>query len=204
MAYLIPAPGSRQLQKAAVGLDARIGVFAAANLLKLGHVSGVPPHLYVRHLLPASPDASWAGLVPVSPSEPAQIILKQPAAPESLFRAAVRVDNVLVSDVLQSGWMPRCNPPGAPSRQTFCDTECWRLCWENRIERSRGIYEPGERAFPLAAPVGIRERLGAAAVPPAPRARALEYEPLATLDTDVAFGRQEQLEGSPPLAPAQT
>jgi len=37
-----------------------------------------------------------------------------------------------------------------------------------------------------------------------PRARALEYEPLATLDTDVAFGRQAQLEGSPPLAPAQT
>lgn len=116
MAYLIPAPGSHQLQKAAVGLDACIGVFAAADLLKLGHVSGVPPHLYVRHLVPPSPDVGWSGLVPVSPGEPARVILKQPPAPESLFRAAVRVDNVLVSDVLQV-WLDASAQPSRGAEQ---------------------------------------------------------------------------------------
>ena len=170
MACLIPAPGSRQLQKVAVGMGDCIGVFAAADLLKLGHVGGVPPHLYVRHLLPTSPDASWAGLAPVSPGEPAQIILKQPAAPESLFRAAMRVDNVLVSDALQI-WLDASVQPS-------------RGAWRHRL-----VFVGGwaQRLFRLH-----------------PRARALEYEPLATLDTDVAFGRQAQLEGSPPLAPAQT
>jgi len=70
----------------------------------------------VRHLLPTSPDASWAGLVPVSPGEPAQIILKQPAAPESLFRAAMRVDNVLVSDALQI-WLDAWVQPSRGAEQ---------------------------------------------------------------------------------------
>jgi len=116
MAYVIPAPGERQLRKAAAALDACIGVFAAADLLKLGHVSGALPHLYVRRLaLPAS-DAGWPGLVPVSPGERAQVILKQPAAPESLFRAAVRVNGVLVSDVLQV-WLDASAQPSRGAEQ---------------------------------------------------------------------------------------
>ena len=116
MAYVIPAPGERQLRKVAAALDACIGVFAAADLLKLGHVSGVLPHLYVRRLASPAPDAGWPGLVPVSPGERAQVILKQPVAPESLFRAAVRVDGVLVSDVLQV-WLDSSAQPSRGAEQ---------------------------------------------------------------------------------------
>ena len=101
MSYLIPAAGARQLHKVVARLDACIGLFAAADLLKLGHVSGVAPHVYVRRLSAPPSDAGWPGLVPTGPGEPAQIVLKQASAPESLFRGAVRVDGVLVSDVLQ-------------------------------------------------------------------------------------------------------
>lgn len=101
MAYLIPAGGARQLHKVVSQLDACIGLFAAADLLNLGHVSGVASYVYVRRLSAPSSDAGWPGLVPMAQGEPAQVILKQANAPESVFRGAVRVEGVLVSDVLQ-------------------------------------------------------------------------------------------------------
>lgn len=100
MSYLIPAAGARQLHKAVLRLDACVGLFAAADLLNLGHVSGVPPYVYVRRLSARS-DAGWSGLVPAATGEPVQLVLKQASAPESLFRGAVQVDGVRVSDVLQ-------------------------------------------------------------------------------------------------------
>jgi len=101
MAYLIPAAGARQLHKVVARLHACIGLFAAADLLKLGHVSGVAPHVYVRRLSASPSDAGWPGLVPAAPGELVQIVLKQASAPESMFRGALRMDGVLVSDVLQ-------------------------------------------------------------------------------------------------------
>lgn len=100
MSYLIPAAGARQLHKVVSSMDACVGLFAAADLLQLGHVSGVPPYVYVRRLSARS-DAGWPGLVPATPGEPVQVVLRQASAPESLFRGAVQVDGVRVSDVLQ-------------------------------------------------------------------------------------------------------
>lgn len=100
MSYLIPAAGARQLHKVVSSMDACVGLFAAADLLQLGHVSGVPPYVYVRRLSARS-DAAWPGLVPTAPGEPVQVVLRQASAPESLFRGAVQVDGVRVSDVLQ-------------------------------------------------------------------------------------------------------
>lgn len=100
MAYLIPGAGAKPLQALAERLDACIGLHSAADLLGLGHVSGVVPHLYVRRLLPPR-GVHWPGVVPVGPGEPPQVVLKQASAPESLFRGAVRRGNVLVADVLQ-------------------------------------------------------------------------------------------------------
>ncbi len=99
MCYLIPG-GAQQLNKAAAKLDGCVGLFAAADALNLGHVSGVPPYLYVRRLAPSSA-AGRHGLVPAKPGEQPHLILKQANAPESLFRGAVRVDGALVSDVIQ-------------------------------------------------------------------------------------------------------
>lgn len=115
MTYLIPAAGMYQLVKVVTRMDACIGLFAAADLLQLSHVSGVAAHVYVRRLS-AAPVNAWPGLVPAAPGTPAQIILKQAPAPESLFRAAVRVDGVKVSDVLQI-WLDASAHPSRGAEQ---------------------------------------------------------------------------------------
>jgi hypothetical protein len=114
MSYVIPGAASRQLNKVAEGLNACIGMFAAADLLHLGHVSGVVPYLYVRRLRPTP--KGWPGLVLAKPGEPAQVILKQASAPHSLFRGAVRVNDVLVSDALQI-WLDASAHPSRGAEQ---------------------------------------------------------------------------------------
>lgn len=99
MCHLIPAPGARQLHDVAARMDACIGLFGAADLLQLSHVSGVTPYLYVRRL--ARPRDGWSGLVPAAPGDAAQLVLRQAGSPESIFRAAVHIQGVAVCDVLQ-------------------------------------------------------------------------------------------------------
>jgi hypothetical protein len=115
MAYLMPAAGVRQLVKVASRMEACVGLFAAADLLQLSHVSGVAPYVYVRRLS-ASRSDSWPGLLPAAPGQAAQLILKQSNAPQSLFRAAVRVDGALVSDVLQF-WLDASAHPSRGAEQ---------------------------------------------------------------------------------------
>ena len=115
MSYLIPAGGARQLHKLAARLEACIGLFAAADLLELGHVSGAVPHVYVRRL--SRPQGmEWPGVVPSAPGEPPQVIIKQANAPESLFRGAVRAGDVLVADVIQV-WLDVSSHPSRGAEQ---------------------------------------------------------------------------------------
>lgn len=115
MSFLIPAGGSRQLHKVVSKLEGCMGLFAAADLLGLGHVSGAVPQVYVRRLV--SPQgARWPGLVPSAPGEPPQMILKQANAPESLFRGAVQVGDVLVADILQV-WLDASAHPSRGAEQ---------------------------------------------------------------------------------------
>lgn len=99
MAYATAGTDPRRLHAAASRLSGCIGMFAAADLLNLGHVSGVPPCLYVRRLSISPTD--WYGLLPTRPGEAPQLILKQASAPTSMFQGAVRVGELLVADVLQ-------------------------------------------------------------------------------------------------------
>ena len=76
-----------------------LGLFAAADRLGLGFVHGAVPHLYVERL-----DVDALREVGLSLSEPGggvDVVLRIPSRPESLFRAAVRVHDVAVSDALQ-------------------------------------------------------------------------------------------------------
>jgi len=100
MSYLIPAAGPRQLHKLASRSEACIGLFEAAHMLGVGHVSGAVPHVYVRRLSPPR-GGEWPGVAPCAPGELPQVIMKQANAPESVFRGAVRSGEVLVADVLQ-------------------------------------------------------------------------------------------------------
>ena len=89
-----------QLRDVVSSHQACLGLFAAAEALQLGHVKGVPPYVYVPRL-PSSERDAWKELVPASPGEPVDLILKQARAPQSVFRGAVHLDGMAVSDVLQ-------------------------------------------------------------------------------------------------------
>jgi hypothetical protein len=114
MSYLVPGAAERQLDKAILRLDGCIGLFAAADRLNVGYVSGVAPYIYVRRMHAASKD--WPGLVPARPGEPAQVIVKRANAPQSLFRGAVRVKEIPVSDVLQI-WLDASAHPSRGAEQ---------------------------------------------------------------------------------------
>lgn len=117
MRFLIRSPVEKQIQ----GLlakhegDACLGLFAAADALRLGHVSGVPPYIHVPKL-PSRDDIRWRALVAASPSEIPDIIVRQALSPKSAFRGAVRQDDLIVSDVIQV-WLDVANHPSRGEEQ---------------------------------------------------------------------------------------
>ncbi len=94
-----------------------LGLFAAADALKLGHVSGVPPLVFVRKLPRSGFAASedWDMLAAFPEGTP-DIIVRQAPWPESLFRGATNHDGLLTADAIQV-WLDVSNHrPEARSR----------------------------------------------------------------------------------------
>jgi len=111
MRFLIPGALPKRLKNLVSSYQACLGLFAAAEALHLGRVHGVLPYVYVKSLsvvvgeawqdlVPPSPGES-VQLVSPSPGESAHLILRQAAAPRSVFSGAVLAGGVKVSDVLQ-------------------------------------------------------------------------------------------------------
>jgi len=75
-------------------------LFAAAEVLWLGHVHGVPPYVYVERIDPAGLTA-WKNLRLCAPGEPPDVILRRAPAPQSVFRGMVPSEGVAVTDVVQ-------------------------------------------------------------------------------------------------------
>lgn len=92
-----------------------IGLFAAAEALRLGFVHGVPPHVYVRRVGQAN-IAAWKNIVHTDPGEEPDIILRQAPAPQSIFRGIVTVDGMPVSDILQV-WLDVSSHPSRGREQ---------------------------------------------------------------------------------------
>lgn len=117
MRFVLRAPVREQLRELMAGQagDTCLGLFAAAEELKFGHVSGVPAHVFVPKL-PRSADRQWRSLRPVSPGETPDLILRQAAFPQSLFRGAVARDGWLASDVIQT-WLDVASHPSRGSEQ---------------------------------------------------------------------------------------
>jgi Holliday junction resolvase len=111
---LIAGQLSAQLHKLASGRQACLGLFAAANALNIGHVEGVPAYVYVRRL-PAS-GREVLGLASAPPMDRVDVILRQPRAPQSVFRGAVERDGVRVSDVIQV-WLDVSSHPSRGKEQ---------------------------------------------------------------------------------------
>jgi hypothetical protein len=92
-----------------------LAMFAAAEAMNFGFVSGVPPHVYVQKLRPDSLKA-WKRIVPAEPGEVPDLILRQAPAPQSIFRAQVMVGDVPVSDILQV-WLDVSSHPARGHEQ---------------------------------------------------------------------------------------
>lgn len=111
MRFVLRGDSRKQFRAFLKHADAIAALFAAADALGLGFVSGAPAYAYVRHLNPRSPSA-WKGLARAQPGEMPDVILRQPASPQCVFRGVVQADDVPVCDVLQV-WL---DVSGHPSR----------------------------------------------------------------------------------------
>jgi hypothetical protein len=85
-----------------------LGLFAAADGLGLGFVHGAPPHIYLERL--DSDVLGQLGLSVENANRQADVFIRIPENPESVFRAAVQRDGVPVSDILQV-WLDVSNHP---------------------------------------------------------------------------------------------
>lgn len=135
MRFVLRSPVRAQLKELIAHQpgDACLGLFAAAEELKFGHVSGVPAHVFVQKL-PHADDRPWRSLRPASAAEVPDLILRQAPFPQSTFRGAVRRDGWPVSDVIQT-WLDVANHPARGSEQAD-------LIYEKFL---RPVVEQGDR-----------------------------------------------------------
>lgn len=115
MRFRLPGNSEEQLRKLVSSGRACMALFAAADALKLGFVKGVPPHVYVERVQPAS-IAAWKNLRSCEPGESPDVVLRQAPAPQSVFRGMVRVNGVAASDVLQV-WLDVAAHPSRGAEQ---------------------------------------------------------------------------------------
>lgn len=95
-----------------------LGLFAAADALGVGHVSGVPPHVYVPRLPALAQDQynpAWAALNSYPEGTP-DLILRQPLAPQATFKGAVNQGGVLCADIIQV-WLDVSHHPARGQEQ---------------------------------------------------------------------------------------
>jgi hypothetical protein len=115
MRFLLRGDPKEDLRRVLLSDGVCLALFAAADALRVGFVRGVPPHLYVARLHPASlPE--WKNVVAADPSDVPDFILRQAPARQSVFRGMVRVDGKPVSDVLQI-WLDVSSNPARGEEQ---------------------------------------------------------------------------------------
>lgn len=82
--------------------QACLGLFAAAEALGFGFVSGVPPHIYLERLDPQVLPS--LNLTLANEGHPPDAVIRIPFAQPAIFRAAVLCDGVPCADILQT-WL---------------------------------------------------------------------------------------------------
>jgi hypothetical protein len=115
MRFVLPGDRQIQLRKMLGAGRACLALFAAADALRLGFVSGVPPYVYV-HRLQAVNLAAWKNLRACGPGEPPELIIRQAPAPQSVFRGMVRPESMAACDVLQV-WVDVASHPSRGREQ---------------------------------------------------------------------------------------
>lgn len=115
MRFLLPVDRQAQLHKMLGSGRACLALFAAADALRLGFVSGVPPYVYVHRIKPANL-AAWKSLRACLPGEQPDVIVRQAPAPQSVFRGMVRPGGMAACDVLQV-WVDVASHPSRGREQ---------------------------------------------------------------------------------------
>lgn len=115
MRFLLGGAAPSQLRRLLSGERACLGLFAAADALGLGLVSGVPPHVYVPRLNVANV-AAWGSVQPAGPGEQPDFFLRRARAAQSVLRGVVRPHGVAASDVLQV-WLDVSSHPARGREQ---------------------------------------------------------------------------------------
>ena len=188
MRFLLPGDRQAQLRRMLGSGRACLALFAAADALRLGFVSGVPPYVYVQRIQPANL-AAWKNLRACAPGEPPDLIVRQAPAPQSVFRGH--------GSAGRHGRMRRAAGLGrrgvasvAGTRTSGPDPEaCPAPRHRGRALSGghRGLRAPRHGAPTVARPVGGRWRLGAPAASVPSPGQPPDHLPLRTRDTDLAF-----------------
>lgn len=113
MKFLLPAAPDVQLRKMLKNEGGTLGLFAAANALGVGHVSGVPPTVWVPSLMEAE---NWRPLRRAKEGERPDLVLQQPGFPQSLGRGVVYRDGLPVTDIIQT-WLDVSAHPARGAEQ---------------------------------------------------------------------------------------
>jgi len=113
--FLLQGDPQSQLRRMLDSGRACLALFAAAEELRLGFVSGVPPYVYVQRIQPANL-AAWKNLRPCSPGEPPDLIVREAPAVQSVFRGLVRPEGLAACDVLQV-WVDVASHPARGREQ---------------------------------------------------------------------------------------
>jgi hypothetical protein len=79
-----------------------LALYAASTRLGWGHTHGISPHVYIERSLTESP--SLIGTIEAEPLAKADLYLRRPLFPKSVFRAAVTAQGELCTDVIQT-WL---------------------------------------------------------------------------------------------------
>jgi Holliday junction resolvase len=114
--WLLPGDRRVQIERAlrSPGQDACLGLFAAADALRVGVVRGVATHLYVRELSAAAIERMK--MTTALDSAGTEILVRVPSAPESVFRGAVNTHGIRSSDIFQV-WLDVQNQPSRGKEQ---------------------------------------------------------------------------------------
>lgn len=108
-----------------------LGLFAAADALGLGFVHGIKPHIHLDQF--GEEHLRHLGLMRVDPGDHADVYVRVPSAPQSVFRGAVFRNGIPVSDVLQI-W---ADVSSHPSRGEAQAAEIERGALRSLFERAR-------------------------------------------------------------------
>jgi hypothetical protein len=115
MRFVLRGDPEAQLRKLLRKERSALALFAAADALHLGFVHGVPPYMYVPRL-DASALGAWKSVVPATPVEEPDVVVRQAPAVQSVFRGAVSSGDARVSDVLQV-WLDVSSHPSRGREQ---------------------------------------------------------------------------------------